>query len=180
MGQGNYNNTIFQDGKLQLIKLGIDENNQVIYADSGFWESAPILIQDKITAFKNVAKSIVTPTGDGSYKIYVRTSENGSTWGGYIEINEDGSINNPPAKYAMIKIEITAGRDNVSLLIDDFEQEGKYLNEFIESEEGYLKLKKNYELPMSVVSQDEEGVIFSRTIENSTFLKIDSIGFLFE
>lgn len=175
LSKGTFNNTVYKNGNLQLIEVGVDSNGNTVYADSGWWESENILIQDKIQSFKNVVKTSVT-TGGATCKIYTKTSDDGFIWTDYVEVNPDFTVNSPVAKFAKIKIEIFAGKINSNFYVDKFEDPLKYNNEYVNSDNGVLELKKTYSYQMNRDENfTEEGFIFRRFIEKSKFKKIDRI-----
>jgi hypothetical protein len=174
LSRGTFNDTVYQNNKLQLVETGIDSDGKIVYKSTGYWESEPILVQDKITAFKNVVKTM-TVTGGATYKIYVRTSQDGILWGAYVEVAADGSIINEPEKYAMIKIEIFASKGAANFIIDNFSVAGKYSNEYVNSSSGVLELKKEYVNDMENVSEDATDVIFISEVNKTKFKKINTI-----
>ncbi|PIH59775.1 hypothetical protein [Paenibacillus sp. LK1] len=171
---GVFQDTVFQDQKLKLRKLGQDADGNPIYPAFGLWESMPILIQDKIASFKGIAGTIDV-SGGATYKQYVSTSEDGFNWSTYEEALTDGSIHNAPAKYARIKIEIFAEKKDSNFYIDDYKVPGKYNNEFVESEAGFLSLKRTYRDKMDMVSSPPGGLIVSKKIKRTKFKKMDAI-----
>lgn len=171
---GTFNNTIYKDSKLQLTQLGEDSDGNPVYADYGFWESREIIIQDKIRAFKNLVGNLDI-VGDATYKAYTCTSADGFSWGEYVEVSEDGTINSQQAKYAKIKIEIFPSKLESNFYLDRFNEAGKYDNEFVNSSDGVLELKRNYQYEMDKLSEDSEGSFHITTIQKSKLKKIDSI-----
>ncbi|MBN3522256.1 hypothetical protein [Paenibacillus apiarius] len=173
---GTFNNTIVKNGKLQLAELKQDEKGNIVYAPYGSWESQLILIQDKITSFKRIAKSIEV-NGEATYKIYTKSSEDGTTWTEYEEIDDtDGSIHSPAAKYAKVKVEIIPPLVDATFTVDEFTDAGKYSNEFVNSDNGVLELKKHYRYKYAKdESWQDEGVILRRKIPHSKLKKIDSL-----
>lgn len=169
ISRGNFSNTVFKDDVLKLVQIGEDSHGNPIYVENGYWESEIIRIQDKITAFKNVARTLDVH-GNASYKMYVQTSDDGFVWGTYEPTLPTGEIVNIPAQYARVKIEIFSEKLDSDFYVDDFKQVGKYKNEFIESEQGFLSLKKSY---TDIMRQDDS--VFVKTIESSNYKKIDRI-----
>lgn len=167
--RGNFSNTVFKDDVLKLVQIAQDSNGNSIYVESGYWESEPIRIQDKITAFKNVARTLDV-NGNATYKMYVQTSDDGLTWSEYEQTLPSGEIVNEPSQYARVKIEIFAEKLDSDFYADKFDVVGKYDNEFIESESGSLSLKKNYTEKMI-----KDGSVFVSTIEGSKYKKLDKI-----
>ncbi|QWU14464.1 hypothetical protein SAMN04487895_101774 [Paenibacillus sophorae] len=175
LSKGIFNNTVFLNGKLQLIELAKDDNDVPIYPPEGYWISESIRVADKVTSFKYIAKSI---TGSGSYKIYTQSSPNGFTWSEWQEINyTNGSILTPVGYYAKIKIFIYAGNTNVTFTIDDFAVVDKYINPYINSSYGVLELKKSYTSPLVIDgSWADDGVLMkSSVIQKTNYKKIDKI-----
>lgn len=173
LSKGTFTNTQYKDGALQLMPRMNDGDGKIIYADYGYWESEEILIQDKIASFKNVVRTI-TATGSASFKIYVKTSNDGFTWGSYILVPANGTVSNAPLKYAKIKIEIFSDKVDSNLYFDKFNDANKYANSFVNDTSNYLELKKDYKEPM-VVSNASVGFIGVKTISKSNLKRIDSI-----
>ncbi|OME55363.1 hypothetical protein BSK59_12855 [Paenibacillus odorifer] len=174
--KGTFNNTVFLNGKLQLVELAKDDNNQIIYAPEGYWISETIRVADKVTSFKYIAKNIV---GNGSYKIYTSSSPDGFEWTDWAEVNAaDGKINSPVGYYAKIKIFINATLSNISITVDNFETSGKYINSFINSSNGVLELKKTYITPFVKSSSVSEGSLSKAQVMKTQFKKIDSINII--
>lgn len=174
LSKGSFTNTIYKDAKLQLVQQGVDGDGRPVYMDNGYWESDNIVINDKIQAFKNVVKTI-SVVGGAIYKIYTKTSDDGFTWGTYAETASDGTVNSLPAKYAKIKIELLAERQDSNFFIDKFDVADRYVNELVNSESGVLELKKTYNFDMQKTSQDADGVMFLQPIAKTKFKKIDSL-----
>lgn len=171
---GVFKDTIYQAQKLKLRELSQDADGNSIYPGNGSWESTPIRIQDKIASFKGVAAS-VDVVGGASYKIYWSTSEDGFEWGAYEEILADVTAPKSPAKYMKVKIEIVAEKEYSNFYIDDFKENGKYNNSFVESDSGSLGLKKIYQLNMGRASDTPTGMVLRQKVENTKFKKLDRI-----
>lgn len=145
LSKGVFINTVYKDGALQLVEEGVDDLGQIVYAAKGEWESDPILIKDKIKAFKNVVKSIVA-TGAASMITSVATSDDGITWSDYIETDSEGKIlNTGVKKFAKVKIELFASKNHSEGIVDSFTS-NEYRNEYVELLNSQLKLKKEYAL----------------------------------
>lgn len=171
---GVFKDTIYQAQKLKLRELSQDADGNSIYPGNGSWESTPIRIQDKIASFKGVDAS-VDVVGGASYKIYWSTSEDGFEWGAYEEILADVTAPKAPAKYMKVKIEIFAEKEYSNFYIDDFKENGKYNNSFVESDSGSLGLKKIYQLSMERASDTPTGMVLRQKVENTKFKKLDRI-----
>jgi len=171
---GVFKDTIYQAQKLKLRELSQDADGNSIYPTNGSWESTPIRIQDKIASFKGVAAS-VDVVGGASYKIYWSISEDGFEWGAYEEILADVTAPKSPAKYARVKIEIFAEKEYSNFYIDDFKENGKYNNSFVESDSGSLGLKRIYQLNMERASDTPTGKVLRQKVENTKFQKVDGI-----
>lgn len=169
---GTYNNTVYKNDRLQLVEKGVDGEGNIIYVDSGYWESEPIAINDKVASFKNVAKTVYT-VGGATYKTYVKTSPDGFVWSDYIEVDPTGTINNSPDRWAKIKIEIFSEKVLSNFYVDQFDEVGKYSNEYLNTDGGVLSLKKVYSHKMEKVN--DNGVFRTQVIERSKFKKIDSL-----
>ncbi|ASA22783.1 hypothetical protein [Paenibacillus donghaensis] len=172
LSQGTFNNTVFQDGKLQLRELGKDDLGTSIYAPEGYWISESIRIADKVALFKYIAK---TMSGTGTYKIFTQSSNDGFVWTDWIEINTDGSINTPVGYYAKIKIFIIPSSTLVSISIDQFTTPDKYTNPFINASSGVLELKKTYTSPYAIDNAWTDGVLIKALVQKSQFKKIDKL-----
>ncbi|CAH0122555.1 hypothetical protein PAE9249_05127 [Paenibacillus sp. CECT 9249] len=168
--RGTYHNIVYKDGKLQLAERGVDGEGRAVYADFGYWESEIITIKDKVKAFKNIAKT-VEAVGNASYKIYTKTSEDRVNWTDYVEASPDDSINSLPASFVKVKIEIYPEKIDADFYVDKFEEGGRYDNDFVSSDQGVLKLKRQYDYNMNLL----QGSIFTTTVPNSNFKKIDRI-----
>jgi len=171
--KGTFNNTINKNNKLQLVEVGVDRNGKIVYKESGFWESEPILIQDKVASFKNLARTIET-VGTAKYNAYTRTSEDGFTWSEYEAVASDGTIASLPARYAMIKIELFATKADAEFIVDGFDGSKVYDNEFV-STAGALALKKNYTFPMQNSLDNPNIFTSSEKIQKTKYKKLDSI-----
>ncbi|MDP9698873.1 hypothetical protein J2T16_001770 [Paenibacillus intestini] len=171
---GTYNNTIFQDQKLRLTEQGQDVEGNVIYASSGSWESNPILIRDKFASFKGVASKMNSSAGS-EYQIYWSTSDDGFQWTEYEEVQEQSAVPKAQAKYAKVKIEIFAGRQESTFYIDSFMEKGKYSDPYIESQSGVLRLKTKYLLKMDQTAVTSVGAVYSQKVEKTKFKKMDQI-----
>ncbi|RJE90656.1 hypothetical protein D3P07_00665 [Paenibacillus sp. 1011MAR3C5] len=173
--KGTFVNTMNKDGKLQLAEIGLDANNKVIYAEQGYWESTPIVIQDKIKAFSKLVKS-VSIAGNASFKNYVRISDDGYVWGDYIEVGANNTVTNDSTKkYAMIKIEIFGGEGDVEILIDDFLQAGVYDTDFVDGSNGLSLIKDKKNIMVEDTSHMGNGKIFTHSVVKADFKKINRI-----
>lgn len=172
--KGSFSNTTVINNTLQLKEIRKDDNGVSIYPKQGSWESEAINIKDKIAAFKNIVRTS-TVKGSGSYKLYTSTSADGYNWSEYSEVTQDGSIKSEVNNYAKIKVELLAANSMVSLTVDDFTDADKYKNEYIESSNGSLKLKKQYPLQAQQNSDWTNGKLFTARVPNSKFKRIDSI-----
>lgn len=174
---GEFMKTVFKDGKLQLVELGRDINNNPIYEKHGEWISEPIKLKDKFKSFKNLVK---TMTGtNGQFKIFTQSSLDSYIWTEWQEINyETGNILSPLGLFARVKIEIRAKENESEVVIDTFKDVEKFDNEFIDNTNGYLELKKKYEFEMTkndVNQGNNESHVYIKTVPNTRFKKIDKI-----
>lgn len=80
-----------------------------------------------------------------------------------------------PAKYMKVKIEIVAEKEYSNFYIDEFKENGKYNNSFVESDSGSLGLKKIYQLNMERASDTLAGIVLRQKVENTKFQKVDGI-----
>lgn len=174
--RGTFVNTEIKNGKLQLREVSIDDDGNSIFVDAGYWESEMIDIKDKFTAFIKVTKDIIIK-GKGTYKIFTQSSTDSIAWTDYVEINyADGSILSPVGLFARIKIEITAKRINSTRTVDDFNEKGKYTNDYLNTSNGYLEFKKNYVLGgVKDEIWTNEGKVFSSLVKRTKFKKINSL-----
>lgn len=171
---GVFQDTIYEDQRLKLRELGHDADGNSIYPATGYWESTPIRIQDKIASFKGVAAQVDVTEG-AAYKIYWSTSEDGFEWLEYEEVSSNSAVSKSPAKYAKVKIEIFAEKKYSNFYIDDFKEKGKYNNSFVESDSGSLGLKRIYQLNMERASDTPTGIVLRQKVENTKFQKVDGI-----
>lgn len=173
--RGTFVNTTNKDGKLQLTEMGLDANNKIIYAKQGYWESTPIVIQDKIKAFNKLVKSI-SIAGNASFKNYVRVSDDGYVWDDYIEVDANNTITNDSTKkYAMIKIEIFGGEGEIDIVIDDFLQPGVYDTDFVDGSNGLSLIKDKKNFMVEDPSHIGNGKLFTHSVVKSDFKKINRI-----
>lgn len=167
---GEYHNTEFKNGKLQLIEVNQDIIGDAVYEPEGYWISERIRILDKFKAFKNFVK---TASGNGNYKIFTQSSVDTYTWTEWKEINyEDGSILSPMGAWARVKIEITANKVNSQIVVDRFNDTSKFGNDLINNGNGYLGLKKKYTYTMSDTENEN---IYVQHVEKTKFKKVDKI-----
>ncbi len=141
---GMHVNTVFKNDKLQLKEIGIDDLDQIVYVDSGYWISDPIQFADKFKEYKPFQFSLVS-NNDAVYKISVSSSNDNLTWSQFEAIDENNVISNLPSNYVKIRIDLIAGKNHSEMIIDAFD-ENVYGNEFLDVSNGFLKLKKLYEL----------------------------------
>lgn len=174
LSMGAFNNTIYQDQKLRLAEQGQDVDGNVIYASSGFWESNTILIRDKFASFKGVSAKINSASGS-LYKIYWSTSDDGFQWTEYEEVQEQSAVPKAQAKYAKVRIEMTAEKEQSSFFIDSFMEKGKYSNPYVESDSGVLRLKTKYALTMDQTAVTLAGAVYGQKVEKTKFKKMDQI-----
>lgn len=174
LSMGVFNNTIYQDQKLRLTEQGRDANGNVIFASSGSWESNAILILDKFASFKGISAKINSASGS-VYKIYWSTSDDGFQWTEYEEVQEQDAVPKAQAKYAKVKIEIIAEKQESSFYIDSFLETGKYSNPYVESDSGELRLKTKYALKMGQTAVTSSGVVYQQKVERTKFKKMDQI-----
>lgn len=168
--RGTFHNTVFKDGKLQLVEVAQDIINEPVYVQDGYWISENIKLIDKFKSFKNFIKTAI---GSGIYKILTQSSTDGYTWTEWKEINyEDGSILSPNGSWARVKIEITANKVDSQIVVDHFNDVSKFGNDFIDSSDGHLGLKKKY---IYVMSDTENENIYVKHVEKTKFKKIDKI-----
>lgn len=171
---GIFQNMIYENQKLSLTEHGRDVEGNVIYTSFGSWESNPIRLGDKFASFKGVSAKINSLTGS-EYKIYWSTSDDGFQWTEYEEVQEQPVEPKAQAKYAKVKIEITAGKQESTFYIDSFMEEGKYRNPYVESDSGALQLKTKYSLNMDQTAVTSTGAVYRQTVENTKFKKMNQI-----
>ncbi|WP_068620004.1 hypothetical protein [Paenibacillus tuaregi] len=175
LSKGYFKNMVYVNGALQLQEIRKDDNGVSLYPSSGFWESEPVYIKDKITTFKNVAKNI-TVKGSGTYKIYTSSSPDGEAWVDYQPINTDGSVNSPKDSYVKLKVEVFAGETNATITVDEFTEQGKYTNPYVNSDTGALEIKKIYSSSSEKDnSWTDSGVLFVNKVQKSNFKKLDMV-----
>ncbi|MCM3131537.1 hypothetical protein M3629_01995 [Paenibacillus polysaccharolyticus] len=171
---GTFNNTIYKDQKLRLEEQGRDADGNAIYVSSGFWESEAILIRDKFASFKGVSAHINNSEGS-VYKIYWSTSDDGFQWTEYESVQEQVAAPKAQAKYAKVRIEITAEKQESTFYTDSFMEKVKYSNPYIESESGVLRLKTKYALKMDQTAVTSTGAVYLQKVERTKIKKIDQI-----
>ncbi|MEK4006319.1 hypothetical protein [Paenibacillus sp. FSL H3-0333] len=173
LNQGVFNNTVFKDGKLQLVELGKDDSNTPIYVPEGYWISEPIRIADKVALFKYVAKTI---SGTGNYNIYTQSSPDSYAWTEWEQVDAStGTITTPVGYFARVKILISPTNSNVTLTIDGFDVVDKYDNAYVNSSDGVLEIKQSYRDRMTKLGNDG---LLTRSIPKSFFKKIDKLLFV--
>ncbi|WP_110932425.1 hypothetical protein [Paenibacillus bouchesdurhonensis] len=173
LSKGTFANTEHIDGFLQLKVMKISDKGNAIFAESGYWESEVIDIKDKIAAFKRISKTSELVNG-ATYKIFTSSSEDRSAWSAWEEIDyTDGTIKSPKNSYAKVRIEIKSTMSDEIVTIDDFMIEGKYSNEFVNSDKGVLELKRVYEYEMNVLPSNES--ISTKLIIRNSFNKINKV-----
>jgi hypothetical protein len=169
---GEFHNTVFKDGKLQLVEITQDIINEPVYAQEGYWISENIRLIDKFKSFKNFVKTAI---GNGNYKIYTQSSIDTYTWTDWKEINyENGNILSPMGAWARVKIEITANKIDSQIIVDKFNDISKFENDYVDNANSRLGLKKKYEFEMSKNYSNNEN-IYIKHVENIKFKKIDKI-----
>ncbi|WP_434752019.1 hypothetical protein [Paenibacillus amylolyticus] len=171
---GTFNNTIYQDQKLRLEEQGRDADGNVIYVSSGFWESDAILIRDKFASFNGVSAHISSSAGS-VYKIYWSTSDDGFQWTEYEDVQEQVAVPKAQAKYAKVRIEITAEKQESTFYTDSFMEKGTYSNPYVESDSGALRLRAKYSLKMDQTAVTSSGAFYQQKVERTKFKKIDQI-----
>jgi hypothetical protein len=169
LSKGEFNGTIFKDGKLQLLENGVDDLGQVVYVANGYWISNIVNIQNKFHAFKNVVKNLVKE-GDASCLVSVSTSENGTSWSPFVYTDENGSIvNEGVSKYAKVKIELFGSLNLSEMFVDH----SKYVSEFIDYQNNGVKIKHDYEYQMTKDNTwSEDGTLHRKLITRSDWAKI--------
>ncbi|CAH8772306.1 hypothetical protein [Paenibacillus dendritiformis] len=177
LAAGTFTNTAIKDGKLQLKELKKDDEGNIVYAPSGSWESLPIVIQDRFAAFQRMTQT-VDVKGAADYKLYIRYSADSITWTEYAAIDTTaGNLDSAPfAKYAQLKIEFIPALHAAAFTVDDFTETAKYTNEWVNSDEGVLELKKHYRYKYERdESWKDEGVLLRKRIPNGKMKRIDSL-----
>ncbi|MET3209882.1 UNVERIFIED_CONTAM: hypothetical protein ABIC26_002830 [Paenibacillus sp. PvR008] len=176
LSKGKYDNTIYKDGKLQLVELQKSDAGKIVYASSGSWQSEMIQIADKIKSFEKVVKNTIVNGTTSTFKIYTQSSIDGIEWSPYMEVGIDGSIQSPTNTYARIKIELfSSPTENLNFTVDEF-NDGRYNNEYLNTSNDYLEMKRNYTLDYVVDSSwSEDGRLYRKTIDKTIWKKIDSL-----
>lgn len=173
LSKGTFAGTEYVDGFLQLKVMKISDKGNAIYAESGYWESEIISIKDKIAAFKRISKTSELVNG-ATYKIFTSSSEERSVWSSWEEIDyTNGTIKSPKNNYAKVRIEIKSTMSNEIVTVDDFTVEGKYNNEFVNSDKGVLGLKRVYQYEMDALPSNES--ISTKLITRNSFNKINKV-----
>jgi hypothetical protein len=176
LSKGKYENTIYKDGKLQLIELQKSDTGKIVYASSGSWQSEIIYIADKIKAFEKVVKNTVVAGTTSTFKISTQSSVDGIDWSSYIEVSANGSIQSPTNTYARIKIDLfSSPTENLSFTVDEFSDD-RYTNEYLNTSNDYLEMKRNYTLDyVSDTTWNEDGHLYRKTIDKTIWKKVDSL-----
>ncbi|MGR6760455.1 hypothetical protein ACU1JV_01235 [Paenibacillus sp. T2-29] len=176
LSKGKYENTVYKDGKLQLVELQKSDTGKIVYASSGSWQSEMIYIADKIKAFEKVVKNTIVNGTSSTVKIYTQSSDDGIEWSPYIEVGTDGSVQSPTNTYARIKIEMfSSPTENLTFTVDEF-NDNHYDNAFLNTSNDYLEMKRSYILDYVKDSAwIEDGQLHRATIDKSIFKKVDSL-----
>ena len=182
LSKGTYVSTEYTNGFLRLSnekvsdEIVLDEYGNEIFKSEGYWISEEIDLTDIFTDFKNIAK---TMSVSGSYKIFTKTSEKKLVWSDWEEVAPDFTILSPENRWLQVKIEFFGNLSDSSFVIEEFDEPDKYSNDYLESENGQLKLKKDFEFKMNKdVSWSDEGTLFRKTIEKTKLKKINSINLI--
>lgn len=138
---GTHSNTELIDGFIQLKPTLI--NGVTTYPQTGFWVSNVINIGDNFNDYDNLVSNIVND-GDSSAKIFTRSSQNGITFGDWIEIGTSNEINSQKNQYVQIRIELTSAESNSAVVFDL----SKFSSEYAEFTNGSVKLRKEFETEM--------------------------------
>ncbi|MDY8021293.1 hypothetical protein [Paenibacillus polymyxa] len=176
LSKGKYENTIYKDGKLQLIELQKSDTGKIVYASSGSWQSDMIQIADKIKSFEKVVKNTIVNGTTSTFKIYTQSSIDGIEWSPYLEVGTDGSIQSPTNTYARIKIVLfSSPTENLSFTVDDF-NDNRYTNDYLNTSNDYLEMKRNYTFDyVADLTWSEDGHLYRKTIDKAIWKKVDSI-----
>lgn len=171
LSSGEFQGTVYKDGVLQLIEVGVDDLGQIVYAEKGSWISDPIPIQDKIQAFKNVVRSIVEDAGT-TIITSVAVSDDGFNWSEYVRVGTDGKILNAEVKrFAKVKVELFASLNSSEMLVDP----KKYESEFIDTSNG-IRIKRKYSWDMTKDDTwSDEGSLHRKKITRDDWARIDKI-----
>lgn len=158
-------------GSLQLEEVGTG-----VYINQGVWVSEVLKLDGKYTSLENLALTATVGEGE-SYKAFTRTSDDGISWGDYIEIDyETGKMQSVPKVYVQVKVELLSGSaTSTPILYSDFSTQSEILeNEFVQSENG-LRLKTNYEYQMNNEEWTEAGDLHRYTVDRSKYRRIDTL-----
>lgn len=172
LSQGTFVDTIYKNGALQLVEIGIDSLGQIVYADSGHWISSIITYPDKFKEYKNMEFTPVIQEG-AAYKISVSSSDNMAIWSDYVEIDSEKKILNEKSSYVRIKIELFASKAHSEMVVDSFTTNG-YNNDQIIIADGKLKFKKIQTL-RSVLDTSSNPNVLVTSVSKSSFKKINSL-----
>ena len=158
-------------GSLQLEEVGTG-----VYTNQGVWTSEVLKLDGKYTSLENLALTATIGVGQ-SYKAYTRTSDDGLSWGEYVEINYGtGKMQSVPKVYVQVKVELFSGTTtSTPILYSGFATQSEILeNEFVQSESG-LRLRTNYNYTMNNEAWVETGDLHRYTIDRLKYKRIDSI-----
>ncbi|GAB6930074.1 hypothetical protein JCM10914A_40570 [Paenibacillus sp. JCM 10914] len=174
--RGSFDNVVYENNQLRLIQDTQDDAGHGVYRNTGSWISEVIVIKDKVTSFRRIARNVATK-GSGSYKIYTASSPDRVTWSPWTEIDyANGGIFTPVDQYAKVKIELFASKVSSHFTVDDFTTPDKYTNPYVNSANGVLELNQQYFLiGTEDMNWNDEGKLFSTKVNKSKFKAIDRI-----
>ncbi|MGV6936041.1 hypothetical protein ACWA2B_11045 [Paenibacillus sp. CMM36] len=176
LSKGKYENTVYKDGKLQLVELQKSDTGKIVYASSGSWQSDMIQIADKIKSFEKVVKNTIVSGTTSTFKIYTQSSVDGVEWTPYVEVGTDGSIQSQTNTYARIKIQLfSSPTENLSFTVDEFNDD-RYDNAYLNTSQDYLEMKRKYTIDyVADPTWSEDGQLYRTIIDKSIWKKVDSL-----
>lgn len=167
---GTHNNTELIDGFIQLKPTLV--NGVTTYPTSGFWISNVINIGDNFNEYDNLVSNIIND-GDSKTKIFTRSSQNGISFGDWIEVGGSNEINSIKNQYIQIRIELTPGELNNAVNYDL----SKFFSEYAEYSQNSVKLKKEFETEMLLDdSWTSNGFLYRKEVKRiEDWQRIDNI-----
>lgn len=171
---GTHDNTKIDDttGFLKLIESDVDANGNYVYVLEGSWTSDVVDLGD---IFQDFEKVFVTNhnSGSSSFAVLTRVSDNGKTWSDWTPIALDGTIQSDTKQYIQVRIDLFAGFQTDSFLIDGLDFES---NPFVKIDSTAIKLNREYEYNMDSDSTwSDDGSLHRKKITREEWVRIDRL-----
>ncbi|TVX86091.1 LamG domain-containing protein [Paenibacillus agilis] len=141
----NWDKSVWSISMHNVPKMKIFNKSIFALAGSGEWESEALDMKDRYTLLNKLIN--VQNINEGSkIEIYTQTSEDGSNWSQYVPLRSDGSVMSPKARYAKVKVRMSAGRRRQESEVEGFNGEIDYdKSEFLVMNEQQINIKMNME-----------------------------------